>query len=73
MSYVKVEDNENLRRDKNTNAVLNVDNSGLVAYRKQREQLKKMKHSASKIEKLESDVQEIKSLLLKLLDREDNK
>lgn len=73
MTYVKIENNEDLVRDKNSNAVLNVDNDALNTYRAQRARQKEINGSLGKIKELESDVAEIKSLLYKLLDREDNK
>jgi len=73
MTYVKIEDNEDLVRDKETNAVLNVDNQALANYRAQRARQREINGSLGKIKELESDVDEIKSLLYKLLDREDNK
>jgi len=73
MTYVKIEDNEDLVRDKETNAVLNVDNQALANYRAQRARQREINGSLGKIKELESDVAEIKSLLYKLLDREDNK
>ena len=73
MTYVKIQDNEDLVRDKNSNAVLNVDNQALENYRAQRARQREINGSLGKIKELESDVAEIKSLLYKLLDREDNK
>lgn len=73
MTYVKIENNEDLVRDKETNAVLNIDNQALANYRAQRARQKEISGSLGKIKELESDVAEIKSLLYKLLDREDNK
>ena len=73
MTYVKIEDNEDLVRDKETNAVLNVDNQALANYKAQRARQREINGSLGKIKELESDVAEIKMLLHKLLDREDNK
>ena len=73
MIYTKVTDNEDLVKDKSTGAVLNVDNQSLNNYRARRVRQQEIDGSLSKIEKLESDVNEIKSLLYKILDREDNK
>jgi hypothetical protein len=73
MIYTKVTDNEDLVKDKSTGAVLNVDNQSLNNYRARRARQQEIDGSLSKIEKLESDVNEIKSLLYKILDREDNK
>lgn len=63
MKELPIEDNENLVRDKETSAVLNTNNNALQAYKKRRE--KEME-----IEKLKDDVNEIKSLLKQLLNKE---
>lgn len=73
MTYVKIEDNEDLVRDKETNAVLNVDNQALANYKAQRARQREINGSLGRIKELESDMAEIKMLLHKLLDREDNK
>lgn len=64
--YRKVENEASLVRDTNNNALLNIDNESLTAYKKRKQaniQLKK------DVDRLKEDMQEIKSLLIKLLDK----
>ncbi len=70
MSYVKIKDNEDLVRDQNSSAVLNVDTDALSKYKMRREQQRKKDRE---IEDLKRDVSEIKSLLLQMIDKEGNK
>lgn len=63
MELIKVKDEENLVRDKNTNAILNTDEQGLKAYKKQKEKMRK-------IDDIERDVAEIKNLLKELLGKQ---
>ena len=69
MSYVKIKDNEDLVRDQNSSAVLNVDTDALSKYKEKRTTKKKDRE----IEDLKRDVSEIKSLLLQMIDKEGNK
>jgi len=68
--YVKVKDNEDLVRDKNNSAILNIDADALSKYKMRREQERKRNEE---IEELKKDVSEIKSLLLQMIDKEGNK
>lgn len=68
--YVKVKDNEDLVRDKNNSAILNVDMDALSKYKMRREQERKRNEE---IDELKKDVSEIKSLLLQMIDKEGNK
>jgi hypothetical protein len=68
--YVKVKDNEDLVRDKNNSAILNVDADALSKYKMRREQERKRNEE---IDELKKDVSEIKSLLLQMIDKEGNK
>jgi hypothetical protein len=68
--YVKVKDNENLVRDKENSAILNVDSDALSKYKMRREQERKRNEE---IDTLKKDVSEIKSLLLQMIDKEGNK
>jgi len=70
MSYVKIKDNEDLVRDQNSSAVLNVDTDALSKYKMRREQQRKKDRE---IEDLKRDVSEIKSLLLQMIEKEGNK
>lgn len=58
-----IEDDENLVRDMNNKAILNTNMTALQAYRKRRDRDKEM-------DQLKTDVDEIKSLLKQLLNKE---
>lgn len=49
--------------DDEAGALLNTNNKGLHLYRMQRQQAKKMRTDSARIDKLESDMAEIKALL----------
>ena len=68
--YVKVKDNDDLVRDKENSAILNVDADALSKYKMRREQERKRN---GEIDTLKKDVSEIKSLLLQMIDKEGNK
>ena len=68
--YVKVKDNDDLVRDKENSAILNVDADALSKYKMRRDQERKRNEE---IDTLKKDVSEIKSLLLQMLDKEGNK
>lgn len=73
--YVEIKNTEFIR-DMNSKAVINTDVDGLRRYHQERkrllEQKKLQRTSEEKIEKLEKDIEEIKSLLYKILSKEDN-
>jgi hypothetical protein len=68
--YVKVKDHEDLVREKNNSAILNVDADALSKYKMRRELERKRNEE---IDELKKDVSEIKSLLLQMIDKEGNK
>jgi hypothetical protein len=68
--YVKVKDNDDLVRDKENSAILNVDADALSKYKMRRDQERKRNEE---IDTLKKDVSEIKSLLLQMIDKEGNK
>ena len=68
--YVKVKDHEELVREKNNSAILNVDADALSKYKMRRELERKRNEE---IDELKKDVSEIKSLLLQMIDKEGNK
>ncbi len=67
MEVLKVIDNPDLVRLKDSKAILNTNLGELNKYKEEREQRLKLKHVAESYDKLQSDVEEIKSLLHKLL------
>lgn len=66
-------DKQFVRSEKNPGAVLNVDNTGLAAYRKQREIMRNVGTHEERIQKIESSLEDIKGLLTKLLENGNNK
>ena len=66
MTYKQVEGENNLFRDTDTGAIINTDSSAYIAYKTKRQQkLKEM----NQIDKLQNEVDEIKSLLYKVIDK----
>ena len=66
MKYKQVEGENNLFRDTDTGAIINTDRSAYIAYKNKRQQkLKEM----SRIDKLQDEIDEIKSLLYKVIDK----
>jgi hypothetical protein len=66
MDYKKVEGHSDLIRDLETNAVINTNKTAYQDYLKMREEKLKEKQ---RLDKLENEVGEIKSLLQKLVDK----
>lgn len=64
--YKIVKDDISYVRDTDTNAILNVDNQALVAYKARKNNNMKIK---SDVEELKGELQQIKTLLLKILDK----
>ncbi len=66
MKYKQVEGENNLFRDTDTGAIINTDRSAYIAYKNKRQQkLKEM----NRIDKLQDEIDEIKSLLYKVIDK----
>lgn len=66
--YVKTEV-DGLVKDINSGAILNVDNSALDAYRRQKMAVESAKTANERITKLENDIGDIKEMLQQLLKR----
>jgi hypothetical protein len=70
---VKVVDHANLRRDPTSNAIIDVDETAFSRYLAQKaarqQQDSRISHLEDTINKVESDVSEIKNLLTRLLDK----
>ena len=64
-------DNGFIRSDKNSGAILNRDNSGLAAYRKQREIMRNVSTHEERLKKVESSLDDIKNMLIKVLESKD--
>lgn len=73
MSLLKVKDHEHLYRDSYSKAVLNTDRTALEEYYAKVEFLKKQKaeqeETKQRIQSLEENMSEIKSLLLELVNK----
>ena len=66
MTYKQVEGENNLFRDTDTGAIINTDRSAYIAYKNKRQQkIKEM----NRIDKLQNEIDEIKSLLYKVIDK----
>ena len=67
MTFVPVNDNRNLSRDKSNNAIINTDKNEFEAYIKNRERLLSDKERVDslelKVDNLKGDLDEIKSML----------
>lgn len=62
-----------VRQENNHGALLNVDNSGLTAYKRQRELLRNMGSQEERIKKIENNIEEVKTLVLQLIENRNNK
>ena len=68
MDFVKVKGHDGLVRDKNTGAIINLDDSAIVARRKS----KQLSSALDDINMLKNEVSEIKSLLRELIKNASN-
>ena len=69
-SAIKViKEDTNLIRDEENNAVLNTNVSGLEAYKKQRDKQRKVDNMVNDVDKLKTDLKDIKDLLEQLLNK----
>jgi hypothetical protein len=73
---IKVKDSPELVRDISSRAILNTDRKGLQNYNLQREKILEQKReqqrTKDRLEKLESDIGDIKNILQELLVRSNN-
>lgn len=73
MSYLKVKEDTSYVRETSSRALLNIDNSGLVAYKKQKlirsRNAKQLETLTDDVNNLKQDMTEIKELLVKLIDK----
>ena len=65
MSLIRVKDHDGLYKDSSTGAVINKDTSGYQQYMENRS---KMLSDKERLDSIESDINDIKSLLLKVLE-----
>ena len=64
MDYTKIKDSEDLVKDNNSGAILSINNDALRAYRQARTNNMRMHE---KVNQMENDISEIKSLLNELV------
>lgn len=70
--FLLIENNEDLVRDVESNAILNADLTSLQNYKKNRKKQKQMNAKLEEIEGMKKDINDIKSLLLKIIERDKN-
>ena len=63
MSVIKVKDNPGLVKDKETTAILSVDNDGLKAYKLQRERLRQNNDMLDDINNIKQELIELRGIL----------
>lgn len=63
-----METKDYVRQQNNKAALLNVDNAGLTAYKRQRETMRSLSTHEERIKKIESSIDEVKTLLLQLVE-----
>jgi hypothetical protein len=61
------------RSENNPGALINVDNSGLSAYKRQREIMRNVGTHEERIKKIETTLDDIKGLLIRVLENGNNK
>jgi len=64
--YKIVKDDNSFVRDTRNNAIINVDNEALVAYKMRKKANVQLRND---VEDLKCDMQEIKNMLIKILDK----
>lgn len=69
MTYIKVKDHPSLVRDSHSKAILNTNDIALAKYREERDREMKKLQAVEEVQKLRDDVDEIKEMLKKLLEK----
>jgi hypothetical protein len=69
MDYMKVKDKPELIRDTKSKAILNTDAQALNKYREERDFKLKLQKIVQENDQMKSDINEIKNLLLKVLEQ----
>lgn len=65
--YIKVKDDNGLVRDETSKAILNIDNSGLLAYKEKKRKEANLSRIIEEHEQIKSDLDEIKFMLRQLM------
>ena len=66
---IKVKEAPELVRDTSSQALLNTDRMGLVAYKNARDKHKQMSESIDDINTMKQDINELKTLMQRILDK----
>lgn len=69
--YLPVKDHPNLVKDMNTGAVININKKEIQKRREYKEKIREEREKINKIDKLEEDIDEIRSLLHQLVGKLD--
>lgn len=69
MKYAKVKESPELIRDMESKAVLNTNISALQAYKKKREKQQEIQSAVEDINTMKQDINELKSLMQRILDK----
>ena len=69
VGYAKVINNRDLLRDRDSQAILNTNNSELEKYKHEREQRLKMREIIKNYDQLKGELNDIKAMLIELLGR----
>jgi esterase/lipase len=69
MKYAKVKENPELIRDMDSKAILNTNLTALQAYKKKREKQQEIQSAVEDINNLRQEVNELKTLMQRLLDK----
>ena len=67
--HVKVQDRNDLVRDTSSSALLNIDNNGLAAYKARRDRERVLNDMISEFGNLRNDINEIKILISRVLEK----
>jgi len=67
--YIKVQDRRDIIRDGDSKAILNINNDGLAAYKAKRQREQTMDNIVSEVSNLKADIGEIKLLLSRILEK----
>ncbi len=73
MAYHRVHGEPHLVRDTKSKAILNVNAEALTAYRKQREQRKKLKEMMESHERIKAELDDVKAILHTILEKIESK
>ena len=64
---IKVKDHENLRRDPQSGAIVNINKQEYTAYLKKQQKSQRLEHVESKVYDMQDDISDIKKMLEKLV------